>query len=30
MTVSETAQILFELEKKRLVKQLVRNYYCRA
>ena len=28
--VSEAAQILFELEQKKLIKQLVRNYYCRA
>lgn len=30
MTVSETAQVLFELERKKLVKQLVRNYYVRV
>lgn len=29
-TVSETTQVLYELERKRLVKQLVRNYYVRA
>ena len=28
--VSEAAQILFELEQKKLVKQLVRNYYNRV
>lgn len=28
--VSEAAQILFELEQKKLVKQLVRNYYSRV
>ena len=28
--VSEAAQILFKLEQKKLIKQLVRNYYCRA
>ena len=30
MTVSETTQVLFELERKKLVKQLVRNYYVRV
>lgn len=29
-TVSETTQILYELERKELVKQLVRNYYVRT
>ncbi len=28
--VSEATQILFKLEQKKLIKQLVRNYYCRA
>ena len=28
--VSEAAQILYELERKKLVKQIIRNYYSRA
>ena len=30
ISVSEVTQILYELEQKRLIKQLVRNYYVRA
>jgi DNA processing protein len=30
VTVSEAASALFELERKKLVKQLVRNFYVRV
>ena len=30
ISVSEVTQILYELEQKKLIKQLVRNYYVRA